>query len=39
MKLRIHGDNIIEYERALKLISLAYKGIVTVKSKNIFMPF
>ncbi|HLG35431.1 MAG TPA: hypothetical protein VI757_11170 [Bacteroidia bacterium] len=38
MKLRIHGDNIIECERALKLISLAYKGTVIAKSKNIFMP-
>ncbi|PGH37353.1 MAG: hypothetical protein CRN43_21685, partial [Candidatus Nephrothrix sp. EaCA] len=38
MKLRIHGDNIIECERALRLISIAYKGEVTTKSKNIFMP-
>src|SRR3972149_6235829 len=38
MKLRIHGDNIIECERALKLISLAYKGTVIAESKNIFMP-
>ena len=38
MKLRIHGDNIIECERALKLISLAYKGEVTAKTRNIFMP-
>lgn len=38
MKLRIHGDNIIECERALKLISLAYKGTVIAKRKNIFMP-
>lgn len=38
MKLRIHGDNIIECERALNLIALAYDGIVARKSKNIFMP-
>ncbi len=38
MKLRIHGDNIIECERALKLISLAYKGTVKAKIKNIFLP-
>ena len=38
MKLRIHGDNIIECERALKLISLAYKGEETTKSSNVFMP-
>ncbi|MEZ4903936.1 MAG: hypothetical protein R2822_20410 [Spirosomataceae bacterium] len=38
MKLRIHGDNIIECERALSLIALAYKGTVVAKSKNVFMP-
>ena len=38
MKLRIHGDNIIECERALNLVALAYNGIVARKSKNIFMP-
>ncbi len=38
MKLRIHGDNIIECERALKLISAAYDGAVESKNKNIFMP-
>ena len=38
MVLRIHGDNIIECERALKLIGLAYKGSVSLKSQNIFMP-
>jgi len=38
MKLRIHGDNIIECERALKLISAAYNGTIEAKSKNIFMP-
>ncbi len=38
MKLRIHGDNIIECERALKLISLAYMGEVTAKPSNVFMP-
>jgi hypothetical protein len=38
MTLRIHGDNIIECERALKLIGLAYKGSVSLKSQNIFMP-
>ncbi|GAB1429598.1 hypothetical protein MASR2M18_04300 [Ignavibacteria bacterium] len=39
MKLRIHGDNIIECERALSLIALAYNGKVVAKSKNIVMPF
>lgn len=38
MKLRIHGDNIIECERALNLICLAYNGAVFRKSQNIFMP-
>lgn len=38
MKLRIHGDNIIECERAISLIALAYKGTVVAKSKNVFMP-
>jgi hypothetical protein len=38
MTLRIHGDNIIECERALELIGLAYKGSVILKSQNIFMP-
>ena len=38
MKLRIHGDNIIECERALKLISEAYKGNIVVNNKNMFMP-
>ncbi len=38
MKLRIHGDNIIECERALSLIALAYKGKVVAKSKNIVVP-
>lgn len=38
MKFRIHGDNIIECERALSLIALAYKGILVAKSKNVFMP-
>jgi hypothetical protein len=35
MKLRIHGDNIIECERTLSLITLAYNGKVVAKSKNI----
>jgi hypothetical protein len=38
MKLRIHGDNIIECERALSLIALAYNGKVVAKSKNIVVP-
>ena len=38
MKLRIHGDNIIECERALKLITLAYKAKANPKSSSIFMP-
>ena len=38
MKLRIHGDNIIECERALSLISLAYNGTIIPKSRNVFMP-
>lgn len=38
MKLKIHGDNIIECERALSLIALAYNGKVVVKSKNIIVP-
>jgi len=39
MKLRIHGDNIIECERALSLIALAYRGKVAAKSKNITVPY
>ena len=35
MKLRIHGDNIIECERTLSLIALAYSGKVVAKTKNI----
>ncbi len=38
MKLRIHGDNIIECERALSLIALAYNGKIVTKSKNIVIP-
>jgi len=38
VKLRIHGDNIIECERTLKLIGLAYQGDVKLKSHNIYMP-
>lgn len=38
LNLRIHGDNIIECERALKLIGLAYKGKVVLKSQSIIMP-
>jgi hypothetical protein len=38
MKLRIHGDNIIECERALSLISRAYNGTLIATSKTIFMP-
>ena len=38
MKLRIHGDNIIECERTLSLIALAYSGKVVAKTKNIIVP-
>ncbi len=38
MKLRVHGDNIIECERALRLISLSYKAKVNQKPSSIFMP-
>jgi len=38
MKLRIHGDNIIECERALSLIGLAYNGKVIAKTKNLVVP-
>lgn len=38
MKLKIHGDNIIECERALSLIALAFDGKVVAKSKNIIVP-
>jgi len=38
MKLRIHGDNIIECERTLSLIALAYNGKVVAKSKSIIVP-
>jgi hypothetical protein len=38
MKLRIHGDNIIECERALKLIADAYNVVVVNKTENIFLP-
>jgi len=38
MKLRIHGDNIIECERALSLIGLAYKGKIFAKTKNLVIP-
>ena len=38
MKLRIHGDNIIECERALKLIVHSYKGILVSENKSIIVP-
>lgn len=38
MKLRVHGDNIIECERTLSLIALAYSGKVVAKTKNIIVP-
>jgi hypothetical protein len=38
MTLRIHGDNIIECERALKLIALAYKATAERISSSIFLP-
>ncbi len=38
MKLRVHGDNIIECERALKLIANAFNLVAVDKTENIFMP-
>jgi hypothetical protein len=38
MKFRIHGDNIIECERALKLIVSAYNATAISKPSSIFMP-
>ncbi len=38
MKLRIHGDNIVECERALKLIAEAYNGIVERNESSIYCP-
>ena len=38
MKLRIHGDNIIECERALSLIALSLKGVTKSKKSSIFFP-
>lgn len=38
MTLRIHGDNIIECERALKLIALAYKAVATRIKSSIYLP-
>ncbi|MBK9213450.1 MAG: hypothetical protein IPO14_11005 [Saprospiraceae bacterium] len=38
MKLRIHGDNIIESERALSLIAHAYNANVVAKNENIIVP-
>ncbi|MBW6533413.1 MAG: hypothetical protein K0B11_00250 [Mariniphaga sp.] len=38
MKLRIHGDNIIECERALSLLAHAYNCQVVSNCRNIFMP-
>jgi len=39
MKLRIHGDNIIECERALKLLAFAYNSKAIQKSSRIYMPW
>jgi hypothetical protein len=38
MILRIHGDNIIECERALHLIALAYEAQIVRKSKCLYLP-
>ncbi len=38
MKFRIHGDNIIECERALKLIVLAYSATVKRLKSSIYLP-
>lgn len=38
MKLRIHGDNIIECERALKLIELAYDATSIRMKSSIYLP-
>lgn len=38
MKYRIHGDNIIECERALNLIALAFNAEIKHIGKNIYMP-
>ena len=38
MKLRIHGDNIIECERTLHLIATAYKSEIKRISKCLFLP-
>jgi hypothetical protein len=38
MQLKIHGDNIIECERALKLISLAYNATTRRKTNNLYFP-
>jgi len=38
IKLRIHGDNIIECERTLTLIALAFSGKVAAKTKNLIIP-
>jgi hypothetical protein len=38
MFLKIHGDNIIECERALELVSLAYEATARRKTNNLFFP-
>ena len=38
MTLRIHGDNIIECERALKLIELAYNAVAKRTQSSIYLP-
>ena len=38
MKLRIHGDNIIECERALDLINAAYEGELKRVSNCLYLP-
>ncbi len=38
MNLRIHGDNIIECERALQLVALAYNAEIVRESTCIYLP-
>ncbi|MEY4904750.1 MAG: hypothetical protein RLZZ292_2565, partial [Bacteroidota bacterium] len=38
VRLRIHGDNIIECERALRLIALAYSAEIVSVSKILHLP-
>ena len=38
MNLRIHGDNIIECERALQLVALAYNAEILRESTCVYLP-